>query len=66
MEHFSIFCVSSYYLNKDNIKSSVLQKLDELCIYPTNDKKIIGPVISDKIEYKSNIKDSQHKLTIVA
>ena len=60
------FFASSYYLNKDNIKSSVLQKLDELCIYPTNDKKIIGPVISDKIEYKSNIKDSQHKLTIVA
>ena len=60
------FFASSYYLNKDNIKSSVLQKLDELSIYPTNDKKIIGPVISDKIEYKSNIKDSQHKLTIVA
>ena len=44
----------------------MLQKLDELRIYPTNDKKIIDPVISDKIEYKSNIKDSQHKLTIVA
>jgi len=60
------FFASSYYLNKEHIKSSVLQRLDELNIYPTKDKKIIGPVISDKIEYKSNIKDSQHKLTIVA
>ena len=60
------FFASSYYLNKEHIKSSVLQRLDELNIYPTKDKKIIGPAISDKIEYKSNIKDSQHKLTIVA
>ena len=65
MEHFSIFA-SSYYLNKENIKSAVLQKLDQLSIYPASDKKIISPVISDKIEYKSNITDSQQKLTIVA
>ena len=60
------FFASSYYLNKENIKLSVLQKLDELSIYSQSDKKIISPVISDKIEYKSNITDSQQKLTIVA